>query len=225
VVKRAGGFRSSAYPSAAIFERIQVRELAEQARQEMILRIETTPIDFQPGAANTQDQEGLASALQLQRQQILAGLRNRPASGRMVINISEDVSNWENTAADVELRAGDTLVIPKRPSFVLVTGQVYNSASISFVPGRTAGWYLTKSGGATRSGDKKRIYVLRADGSVVAHGSGWSNNNVMSVRMRPGDTIVVPEKPVGGNQIWRDIVSTAQVLSAATLPLAIAGVL
>jgi protein involved in polysaccharide export with SLBB domain len=225
VLKRAGGLRSDAYPAAAVLERVQVRELGEQARQEMILRIESTPADVQQGVTNTQDQTGLAAALQLQRQQVLANLRNHPASGRMVINISEDMSKWENTSADVELRAGDTLVIPKRPSFVLVSGQVYNAVSISYFPGRDVGWYLAKAGGPTPSGDKKHIYVLRADGSVVAHGGGWDRGSVMNIRMRPGDTIYVPDKPIGGSQVWRNIIATAQVFTAAALPLAAAGTL
>jgi protein involved in polysaccharide export with SLBB domain len=143
----------------------------------------------------------------------------------LVINISEDVSKWEGTSADIELRAGDTLAIPKRPSFVLISGQVYNSVSISYVPGKTVGWYLSKAGGSTPSGDNKHIFVLRADGSVVAHGSSWTNSSVMDIRMRPGDTIIVPEKAIGGSQVWRNIIATAQILSAAALPLSVAGTL
>jgi protein involved in polysaccharide export with SLBB domain len=55
VLKRAGGFRESAYPAAAVLERVQVRELGEQARQQMIQRIETTPVTFRPGAMSEQD--------------------------------------------------------------------------------------------------------------------------------------------------------------------------
>ena len=44
-LKRAGGFREDAYPAAAVLERVQVRELGEQARQQMIQRIETTPVN------------------------------------------------------------------------------------------------------------------------------------------------------------------------------------
>jgi protein involved in polysaccharide export with SLBB domain len=36
VLKRAGGYRESAYPAAAVLERVQVRELSEQARAQMI---------------------------------------------------------------------------------------------------------------------------------------------------------------------------------------------
>jgi hypothetical protein len=76
-----------------------------------------------------------------------------------------------------------------------------------------------------RSGNKKDIYVLRADGSVVPRGHGWFNNNFMDLRMRPGDTIFVPEKIVGGSQVWQSILGGAQVISAAAIPLAVSGVL
>ena len=50
VLKRAGGFREDAYPPAAVLERVQVRLLAEQARQQMIQQIESTPLEVKPGA-------------------------------------------------------------------------------------------------------------------------------------------------------------------------------
>jgi hypothetical protein len=43
--------------------------------------------------------------------------------------------------------------------------------------------------------------------------------------MHPGDTIFVPEKVIGGSEIWKNIIGTAQIISAAALPLAVAGVL
>jgi protein involved in polysaccharide export with SLBB domain len=228
VLKRAGGFRESAYPAAAVLERVQVRELGEQARQQMIQRIETTPVDFRPGAMSTQDQAATQQSLQQQRQQILTALRSHPASGRLVINISPDIGKWENTSADIEMRAGDTLVISKRPNFVMVSGQVYNSTAISYVPGRDVGWYLRKAGGATPYGNKKYMYVLRADGSVVVPREAesiWMGRNFMSLRMQPGDTIFVPEKIIGASPVWQNILGMAQIMSAATLPLAIGGVL
>lgn len=225
VLKRAGGFRTDAYPPAAILERVQVRELAEQARQEMIQRIEETPVEVSKGTMTVQASSDIAQSLQAQRQEILNRLRNRPASGRLVINISADISRWENTPADIELRAGDTLTIPKKPNFVIISGQVYNPVSISYVPGKTLGWYLHRSGGATPSGNKRELYVLRADGTVVPRGNSWMTDNYLNARVRPGDSIFVPEKIVGGSQVWQNILGAAQLMTAATLPLAISGVL
>jgi protein involved in polysaccharide export with SLBB domain len=223
VLKRAGGFRPTAYPGAAVLERIQVRELSEQAHAEMIRRIETTPINFQAGTLSPQEQTTLLQSLEMQRQHVLATLRSHPASGRQVVNISPDISKWANTAADIEMRAGDTLVIPKTPNFVMVTGQVYNATAISYVPGRTVSWYLEKAGGATPSGNKGDIYVLRADGSVVGHSNSWISGSVMDLRMRQGDAIVVPEKIIGGSQVWRNLIAVAQIMSSVAITGAIAG--
>jgi protein involved in polysaccharide export with SLBB domain len=228
VLKRAGGFRDSAYPTAAVLERVQVRQMDEQARQQMILRLENTPIEIKPGAMTAQATSGLQQSLETQRQQTLAALRSYPPNGRLVINISSDISSWENTSADIELRAGDSLFIPKRPGFVLISGQVYNPVAVNFVPRRNLDWYLQKAGGPTHSGDKKHIYVLRADGSVVVpreKSNIWMGSNVMSLKMQPGDTVFVPEKVMGGSMVWQNILGLAQVMSAAALPLAISGTL
>jgi protein involved in polysaccharide export with SLBB domain len=226
VLKRAGSFRKDAYPYAAVLERVQVRELNEQVRHEMINRIEETPVAVSPSSTTSgQTAEDMRKSLEMQRQQMLTNLRNRPASGRLVINISSDISKWENTPADLEMRAGDKLLIPKRPEFVVASGQVYNPVAITYVPGKNLRWYLRKAGGATRSGNKKDIYVLRADGSVVPRESGWTGNNFMRLRMRPGDTIFVPEKIVGGSKVWEQLATTAQMLTAVMIPLAVTGVL
>jgi protein involved in polysaccharide export with SLBB domain len=219
VLKRAGGFSRDAFPYGAVYERVQVRQLAEQARQRMILRVETTPLSVKQGVTPQQNTSDQLQALELQRQEVLTALRTHPASGRLVINITSDISQWENTPADIELRAGDTLVIPKRPNFVSVSGQVYNPVSISYVSGKKLDWYLNKAGGATHSGDKKDIYVLRVDGSVVPQGSAKDHS------LRPGDAILVPEKALGGSQVWQNVIATAQIMAALTIPLAIAGVI
>jgi protein involved in polysaccharide export with SLBB domain len=228
VLKRAGGFRTDAYPAAAVLERVQVRELNEQARQRLILSIESMPVAVNAGAMGTQAATGIQQSLQMQRQQILTTLRNQQVSGRIVIRIDSDIGKWENTSADIELRAGDTLVIPKRPNFVAVSGQVYNPVAISYSPRRTLSWYLEKAGGSTRSGDKKRIYVLHADGSVMVpheQPSFWMGGGLKKARLQPGDTIFVPEKIVGGSAAWQNIIGVAQVMSASILPLAVTGVL
>lgn len=225
ILRRAGGFTINAYPYAATLERVRVRELGEQARQQMIQRIEETPLQVRQGALATNTVSAMQDTLQSQRQDILRTLRNRTASGRLVIRISSDIGSWENTAADIEVRAGDTLIIPKRPDFVSVNGQVYNPVAISYAPGKTLGWYLKRAGGTTQAANQKGIYVLRADGTVVPQPKGWWHGGLMGVRMRPGDTIFIPEKVVGGSLLWQNILGTAQIMSATMLPLAVAGVI
>jgi protein involved in polysaccharide export with SLBB domain len=224
VLKRAGGFRVGAFPAGAVLERAQVRELAERNRQEMIRRVEASTPNVKAGVLNPQEQQSLVQSMQMQQQQVLMSLRNHPASGRQVIRISSDIRQWANTSADIELRAGDRLVIPKQPNFVLVSGQVYNATAISYVPGKDAKWYLNQAGGVTQSGNKKAVYIVRADGSVVGHGGGWFNGEVMNIRLKPGDAVIIPEKVTGGSQAWRNVIGIGQIMSAMAIAGAAAGV-
>jgi len=226
VLRRAGGFRPDAYPEGAVLERVQVRQLEENNRQELIRRVEsTTPTVSQGVNSTSQEQLSQLQAMQQQRQDVLAALRTHPSTGRLVIKISSDIRSWENTPADIQVRAGDRLFIPKHPDFVLVAGQVNNATGITYRPGKDAGWYLRQAGGVTRSGDKKAIFVLRADGSVVGNQKStvWSGG-VLSVKMHPGDSVIVPEKVIGGSQLWRNIIGTAQIASSVALTGAVAGV-
>ncbi len=155
VLERAGGFRTDAYPQGAVLERVEVRQLEEATRQQLIRQIETSVPTVAAGVSTAaQDQQTQFAAMQQQRQEVLAALRTQPVPGRVLIKISADIGQWQNTPADIVLRARDRLVIPKRPDFVLVSGQVYNPMGITYRPRKDAGWYLAQVRGAMRYGDK-----------------------------------------------------------------------
>jgi protein involved in polysaccharide export with SLBB domain len=224
VIQRAGGFRSTAYPAGAVLARIQVRELEEKSRAELIHQIETTSAAARLASnASGQDQTGTLQLLAQQQDQVLQRLRSQPAEGRLVIKISSDIGTWADTPADIELRSGDELTIPKKPSFVLVSGQVYNTSAITFVPGKNAGWYLSHAGGSTDLANRKEIFVIRANGVVVGRRSGeWYGGNVLSTRLDPGDIVVVPQKIIGGSMLWKNMLATAQVASSIAFTAALA---
>lgn len=227
VLRRAGGLRSTAYANGAVLIRVQVKELEEKSRQELIREIETTSASARLGTnLSAQDDAQLLKAANEQQQEVLERLRNQPASGRLVIHISADIDSWANTAADIELRSGDVLTIPKRPSFVLVSGQVYNPSAITFVPGHTAGWYLKAAGGSNDVANNKEIFVIHANGSVVGRRSGGMfSGDVLSTKLEAGDVIVVPQKIVGGSLVWRNLLTVAQISSSIAITAAIAGLL
>jgi protein involved in polysaccharide export with SLBB domain len=215
VIRRAGGFREAAYPHGAVLTRDQVKEIDEQARDALMHRIESAnPRIKTPGP----DTMGLTTAFAQQQQQILKRLREQPVSGRQVIRITPDIAEWENKPQDVELRAGDQLVIPKKPTFVAVQGQVNNPSAITFAPGRKAEWYLQRAGGTTEFANSKSMFIVRADGSVIGQSSGFWNGGVASTVMQPGDTVVVPEKIITDNPTWRNLLGAAQM--ASTLAIA-----
>lgn len=225
VLRRAGGFRETAYPAGAVLIREQVRELEEKSRAELIRQIETSSAAARLAPnLGTADPSGQLMLIQQQQEQILSRLKNQPASGRLVIHISQDIHGWAGTPADIEVRRGDVLRIPKRPGFVLVSGQVYNASAITFTPGKTAGWYLQHAGGSTAAANRKEIFVIRANGSVVGRRSGeWYDRDVLSTRLQPGDVVVVPQKIIGASLLWRNLLSTAQIASSIAITAAVAG--
>jgi protein involved in polysaccharide export with SLBB domain len=224
VLKRAGGFRSTAYPAGAVLVRVQVRELEDKSRTELVRQIENTSAGAKLSPAAGAESAASMQLIAQQQQQVLQKLRSQPPSGRMVIKISADIASWENTPADIEMRAGDVLTIPKKPGFILVSGQVYNAAAITYAPGKNAGWYLKRAGGPTDMANHKDIFVIRANGSVVGRHSGeWYNDNVLATMMQPGDIVVVPQKIMGGSLVWRNMLATAQVLSSIAITAKVAG--
>ena len=225
VLRRAGGFREGAYPAGAVLIREQVRELEEKSRVELIRQIETTSAAARLSSnIATADQSGHVQLIQQQQEQILSQLKNQPATGRLVIHIGSSIDSWAGTPADIEVRRGDVLRIPKRPGFVLVSGQVYNASAITFTPGKTAAWYLQHAGGSTSVANRKEIFVIRANGSVIGRRSGeWYDRDVLSTRLQPGDVVVVPQKIIGASLFWRNLLSTAQIASSIAITAAVAG--
>ena len=225
VLRRAGGLRGTAYADGAVLIRTQVKELEEKSKEELIRQIESQSVSARvPLSLNAQNQTAILQAAEAQQAEILKQLRSQPAVGRMVIHISADIDSWANTPADIEMRRGDVLTVPKRPGFVLVTGQVYNTSAITFVPGKEASWYLRNAGGTNNVASRGEIFIVRANGLVIGKHSGeWYANKVLSTRLNPGDVIVVPQKVVGGSVIWQNLLTVAQLSSSIAITAAVAG--
>jgi protein involved in polysaccharide export with SLBB domain len=224
VLKRAGGFRATAYPSGAVLVRNQVKELEDKSRNELIHQIETTSAGAKLAPSlSAQDDAATLQLLIQQQKEVVERLRSQPSIGRLVIKINSDIASWEGTSADIELRSGDVLTIPKKPGFVLVSGQVYNASAITFVPGKTANWYLKHAGGSTEGGNMKEVLVIRANGIVVGRRSGeWYDSGVLETKLEPGDVVVVPQKVFGGSAALRNLFASAQILSSVGFAAALA---
>jgi len=223
LLRRAGGLLPTSYAQAAVFERIEVREMQQKNRQELIQRLEQESTVVKISVTTSGNEEAaLQQAAMQQRQRVLEALRRAPISGRLVVHIRQGQKGFAGSADDLELRAGDTLEIPKQPGFVTIVGQVYNSNAITYAPGKNAGWYLSHAGGATGLANKKSIFIVRANGSVTSGSSGPWSGGVLSSPIGPGDTIVVPEKTVLGGNTWKNVVAIAQIAQAAALAAAVA---
>jgi len=222
VLQRAGGFGPGAYPYGSVLERPQVRELEGKQQDEMIVRLRQTQSNLELTPGTTPDQQKARELTLQQYQTTLAQLTANPPVGRVAIRISSNIDRWKNSSADVEVRAGDVLVVPKKPSYVMVSGQVFNPTAVSYRPGKNAKWYLSQSGGPTQLANKKAIFVIRADGSVIGAKQDLLVGSTFSAVLLPGDTVVVPEKAIGGGPNWAALFTAAQVSSSIVSTLFIA---
>ena len=224
VLKRAGGFAPQAYVYGAVFTRPEVLQMEQKSRDELVQRIRGEEAELAPLPSDDADKKATKQTGMQQLEITLARLQETPPSGRMVIRISANLKQWEGTPNDVVLRNGDTLVIPKTPNFVLVSGAVYDETAVTYRPGRSAKWYLSQAGGPTQLADKGSIFVVRADGSIVGGKSsgGLFTGDPLGAALRPGDMVVVPEKATGQNSKWKTLMQTATTISSIGTSAAIA---
>jgi protein involved in polysaccharide export with SLBB domain len=200
LIQRAGGLTSKAYLYGSSFSRESVRVLQQQ-RLDEYTRTTTADADrasqelaaaaMASGTAAPVNTEGTRAI----QQNLVTRLSQIRATGRVVLQFKPGSISLDEVPA-LKLENGDRFVVPFAPETVNVVGAVYDQNSFLFQPGITVGRYLKLAGGPTRSADKHRAFVIRADGSVVNSASiksAWGND-FSKLRLNAGDTIVMPEK-------------------------------
>ncbi len=224
LLERAGGYTNQAYPYGAVLMRREIRQLEIKSQSDLIARMNAERAQLAALPEADASQKNVKLNALARTDSTMNQLAANPPIGRVVIHIASDIKQWKNTPADVALRDGDLLVIPKKAAVVMVNGQVFNPTAITAQPGRSAKWYLSQAGGLTPIADKKAVFVIRADGSVIAsknNSGGWWAGDPMSAALRPGDMVVVPEKtPKIGGTNWAAVMQTAQVASSVALAVA-----
>ena len=181
VLARAGGLTPHAFAKGSVFTRETLRERERRQIDMLADRLEQdlSSIALQGGQA------GVLGA----GQALLADLRESEPVGRLVIDLDKILSG-SGAEDDVLLKKGDTLRVPRQAQEVTVIGEVQNATSHLYDPSLSRDDYMRLSGGTTQRADDKRIYIVRANGSVEGGaGNRWFRR---SSDVEPGDTIVVP---------------------------------
>ncbi len=187
VLQRAGGLTDAAFAEGAVFLRETLKEQEQEQIETLARRLEADLASLSLQASNTGGADTLTTGRVL-----LDQLRSTEAVGRLVIDMGQVVSGRNSAAAAVEMRDGDRLLVPNHTQVVTVLGETQQNTSHLYREGMSRDDYIGLSGGLTRRADKKLIYIVRANGAVVAKNrSRWLGRGGR-VDIRPGDTIVVP---------------------------------
>jgi hypothetical protein len=132
----------------------------------------------------------MATQAQISSQRLmLSRMQNLKASGRIALDL--DPGKPELPA--INLEDGDTVVVPHRPSFVGVFGEVMAETAFIYKSTNSVSDYIDRAG-LTRDADLDNAMLIRADGSVQSNQRKgyFFSNGLLSMRLNPGDSIFVP---------------------------------
>lgn len=113
-------------------------------------------------------------------------------AGRIGVDLEKALAN-KKSKFDIFLEAGDQLVIPKQLQTVKVRGAVMFPNSVIYTENKGFKHYLNQAGGYKEDGNKKKAYV------VYANGEADRQRNFLFFKkypkIEPGSEVVVPAIP------------------------------
>jgi polysaccharide export outer membrane protein len=181
VLKRAGGITANAFVDGSLFTREQIREretlqlkkLSEQLRSDIAAKsLSSETVRISPEDAIT----------------MISEIEKVKPVGRLVVNLPMIMAG--DPSADLQVEDGDELHIPRINNTIAIVGEVQHPSSHRFTSNLALGDYLKLAGGFRKRADGDRVYVIRADGSVMVPQNSWFSVGKNS--LKAGDTIVVP---------------------------------
>jgi protein involved in polysaccharide export with SLBB domain len=222
VIARAGGLTRDAYPYGAVFTRVEVQKLQRDATERSVRELESSLFTSFQHVGNSQQSGGAAQGAAPLLQQVVADMRSTQPLGRIVIEADPTVLEVK-PQLDLVLQPGDTLTMPKRPSFVTVIGEVLSPGSEEFTAGLDVSDYLRRAGGFTQNADPKHVFVIYPNGAAQpVRQAFW---NFTPLKIPPGSSIIVPRdlSPYDALGLTTAIAQIAGQLALAGASLAVIG--
>ena len=184
LIQRVGGITPYANPNGTVFAREALRkqeaERLELLRDELKQEIATMTLRRQSSIANYNSSPAEAMT-------VVNQLENTKAIGRMTIDMPAILIGEKN--ADVMLQDGDKVYVPALQNVVSIQGMVQFPSTHIYDSGLSIKDYLSRAGGTKKQADTDRIYVIKANGSVMLPGDSWFGSRK---GLEPGDSIIVP---------------------------------
>lgn len=182
VVAQAGGLTPDAFPYASVITRESVRRQQrvsyDRAVRDVELLLTAQPLTSANRAQLIQPANlALVSA-------VVEQLRRREPDGRLVFDLPVTAAALPG---DLILENNDTIRVPARPVTVGVFGAVPSPASFAYREGASVADFVKAAGGVQKLGDKSQIFIVRANGTVLAGG-----RKALAAPALPGDLVYVP---------------------------------
>ena len=182
--RKSGGSNGLAYIKGARLMRRANETEKERMRAVLRMQQEQLQKNLLQLSASSNNAGGLQQAAEGAKNAELA-MFNVPDEYPVGIDLEKALKN-PGSDADVVLREGDRLIVPKYNGTVKVNGAVMYANTVAYEKGKRASYYIDQAGGYASDAVKSHAYIIYMNGCVakVSHGA----------RVMPGCEIVVPAK-------------------------------
>ena len=182
---KAGGFTENAYPFGAVYENNDAKLINKKAKE--VLYNEFLDNIIAMSQQNISENFDLAPVLGLFRE-----IKDAKPNGRIIVDlINEDESSFLN------IKEGDSIVIPEVTNNVYVYGEVSTEGAVKFSSGKSVEYFVNKSGGYKKFADKQSIYILHPNGETDRYSKNrnlFANQPNANIKIYPGSVIFVPRE-------------------------------
>ncbi|MDA9118118.1 SLBB domain-containing protein [Gammaproteobacteria bacterium] len=192
-----GDFKSEAFLEGIIFTRQSVRNRQRQSIQKSKEDLNKALL------ASSQKGENIGNISVIRA---LSQTIEPESLGR----IAGDFSPESLSSSKTILLDGDSIIVPRNPNTINVLGEVLNPIAFEYNKRITLRSAIDNSGGYQDYADKRKVYVIKANGLIEK-----ANRNIFTrnVKLEPGDTIVVPRKIITNNPGIEALLPVTQILS------------
>ena len=192
-----GDFKSEAFFNGIIFTRESIRERQRQSIQKSKDDLNKAILTSKQKGENIGDIDIIRALSESIEPEYL---------GR----IAGDFSPQSASAKKTILLDGDSIFVPRNPNVINVLGEVLNPIAFEYNKRVTVRSSIDNSGGFQDYADKRKVYVIKANGMIER-----VNRNIFTknVKLEPGDTIVVPRKIITNNPGIDALIPITKILS------------
>ena len=183
LLKNAGGVTDLAYIKGARLER--KTNSAEHKRMEEVLKMmKEQQQQMLMDLATSTNNSNIATIAEQTKNQMLEKFQV-PDYYSVGIELDKAIEKPKSDA-NIVLREGDRLIIPKYNGTVKVSGAVMYNNTIAYSAGKSAKYYINAAGGFAQNAKKSNAYIIYMNGMVSKLSAG--------AKVQPGCEIVIPAK-------------------------------
>tara|TARA_B000000565_G_scaffold90275_1_gene66097 strand:- start:9229 stop:11046 length:1818 start_codon:yes stop_codon:yes gene_type:complete len=210
LVQKAGGYTEDAYPFGAVYENNEAKIINKNVKD--LLYEEFLDNIIIMSQQNISENFDLTPIIRLTQE-----IKNSQPSGRVVVDLE-----GTSTYSSVNIREGDTLLVPEKTNNVYVYGEVSSEGAVMYSPNEDVEHFISKSGGLKRFADTESIYILHPNGETEKYSKRKNlfANQPQTINLYPGSIIFVPKKL--DNSATRRLATQAYVSILGNLGVALA---